>query len=182
MAFHPCILLQVALVRATVADLTGRRPLLGECLRDAFRFVLPVLGMTILMTLGAMLGFLLLIVPGIILWLMWSVSVPALVEERRGVIASMRRSAELTRGYKWPIFGLLVIVAIAGSMLGGVLGILNLLAGGPQSPLWLLRVVVAGLAQTVSSMISATTVAVIYVDLREAKEGTMPSTLAAIFA
>ena len=35
------------------------------------------------------MGFMLLIVPGIILWLRWSVAVPVLVQERLGVLGSM---------------------------------------------------------------------------------------------
>ncbi len=42
-----------------------------------------------------------------------SVLVPVIVVERPGVIASLRRSAELTKGSAWKIFGLLIMAMLA---------------------------------------------------------------------
>jgi len=74
--------------------------------------ILPVIGLSMLMGLAIGLGFLLLIVPGILLALMWAVAVPAKVLENRGVTDAMSRSSELTQGSRGRIFviGLLIFV------------------------------------------------------------------------
>jgi hypothetical protein len=119
------LVVQGALTRAAVADSEGRRATFGECLRAALKVVLPMLGVLILWSLSVGLGMLLLLVPGIILMLMWSVAVPALVEERTGVFGAFARSRMLTSGHRWKILGLLLLllgaymlVAIVFSLIG----------------------------------------------------------------
>ncbi|HEX8118643.1 MAG TPA: hypothetical protein VF521_15315, partial [Pyrinomonadaceae bacterium] len=58
----------------------------------------------VLQILVTTFGYILLIVPGIIFSLMFSVSVPAAIVERLGAVDAMRRSYELTKGYKGLIF------------------------------------------------------------------------------
>ncbi len=87
----------------------------GDLLQIGFRKMWPVLGVSLLAGLGAVLGYMLLIVPGIILSLMWSVATPACVAENLGVMDSLKRSADLTKGSKLQIFLtwlLLVVVAV----------------------------------------------------------------------
>ncbi len=92
--------------------LRGHPLRVGEALQRAFARFLPLIGLSILCGLGVMLGMVLLIVPGVILFCMWAVVVPACVVEGLGVTASMSRSADLTKGYRWQILGLLLLLAI----------------------------------------------------------------------
>jgi hypothetical protein len=73
--------------------------------------VLGVLGLSLLITLAAGLGLFFIIVPGVILWIMWSLAVPVKVLEHKGVFDSMSRSMELTKGHWGRIFviGLLIL-------------------------------------------------------------------------
>ncbi|TIP97719.1 MAG: hypothetical protein E5X61_40330, partial [Mesorhizobium sp.] len=107
------LLLQSALVRATIEDLNGKQPSVGDCIKIAVGCFLPTLGIGLLAVLGAGLGLILLIVPGIILWLRWSVAVPVLVQERLGVFGSMARSSDLTKGSRWALFGLFLVMIVA---------------------------------------------------------------------
>lgn len=94
-------------------------------------------------SLRAMLA---LIVPGIILWLGWSMSVPVLIQERRGVFGSMSRSRALTKGNRWSLFGLfLILVIIAMVIQWGILLVFVLFGG-------ILAQLGAALVQTVISM------------------------------
>ena len=63
-----------------------------------------VIGMSILVGLGVGLGFVALIVPGIILAMMWSLAVPVKVLENKGATDAMTRSADLTKGDRGRIF------------------------------------------------------------------------------
>jgi hypothetical protein len=95
-----------------VADLQdGRRdhsP--GELLRSAT----PVLGQLILVGIvagvGIVIGFLLIVVPGLILITIWSVAAPVVVLERPGVFAALGRSRELVRGNGWQVFGVIFVL------------------------------------------------------------------------
>ena len=62
--------------------------------------------------IGIGVGLVLLIVPGIILALMWALTIPVAVIEDTGLRDSVNRSAELTKGHRGRVFvlGLLVLV------------------------------------------------------------------------
>src|SRR3546814_9355065 len=77
-------LVQGALVRATIAHTEGRRASFGESAAAGLAVALPLIGLSILAAIGIWLGLILLIVPGIMLFCMWAVVAPALVEERTG--------------------------------------------------------------------------------------------------
>ena len=66
--------------------------------------LVPALLATILVGAAAMVGFMLLIVPGIILSLMFSQFVNVMVDRRVGVIESLRLSIEATEGNKVTLF------------------------------------------------------------------------------
>lgn len=101
---------------------------LADCFGVGVAKLLPVLALTLLWYLGVGLGWMLLLVPGLILMVMWSVAMPALVGEDLNVIASFGRSRELTKGSRIMIFLTLliflvviyvVLFAILGAMIGG---------------------------------------------------------------
>lgn len=82
--------------------------------------ILGVIGLSGVVSLAAGVACLALIVPGVLLFIMWSLSVPTKVLEHKGIFDSMSRSMELTKGSRGRIFviGVLVIVlAIAVSWL-----------------------------------------------------------------
>jgi hypothetical protein len=87
---------------------------------DSFRAVkgqvLGVLGLSLLVNLAAGCGLVALIVPGVLLWIMWSLAVPVKVLEHQGVFDSMSRSMELTKGDWGRIFviGLLIVALKVG--------------------------------------------------------------------
>lgn len=78
--------------------------------------VLGVMGLSLLIGLVAGVACLALVVPGVLLFIMWSLSVPAKVLENKGVSDAMSRSMDLTKGSRGRIFviGLLVLVLTLG--------------------------------------------------------------------
>lgn len=99
------------LVTALVC-LPGRPDGIGEL----WRAVRPVLGVMIWVTLvyvtAMFAGALALLVPGLIILTIWSVSVQAVVVERAGLRLALRRSAELVRGNGFAVFGFLLLTGI----------------------------------------------------------------------
>lgn len=170
-------LMQTSLVVATLQDLSGQRVDIAACLKRALVMFFPLIGLSILMALGTAAAAMLLIIPGLILYVMWFVAVPALVEERRGVIAALGRSRQLTQGARWPIFGLVVAFLLLSALLSLAPALLGFLALGSLG-----GSVVQALLSVLTSLISSTGIAATYVELRTVKEGTNVDALAAIFA
>lgn len=169
------ILLQATLIVATLNDLGGKPLSLAECVSRALKKLLPLIGLGIIMAFGIGLGMILLIVPGIILYLMWAVATPVMMAEDRGIIDSLKRSAELTSGSKRMIFVLLLIFFVLAMVFGLLVAFV-----GSLSTLFLAIVTVV--SNTITGALQGAGVASIYVDLRTAKEGTDTSALAEIFA
>jgi hypothetical protein len=101
----------------------------GELFGSVSPVLVPLIAVSILAGLGIGIGFVLLIVPGLVLLTFWSVAAPVVVIERPGVFAAFGRSRELVRGYGWPVFGTVVLVfllviaaSIAAALIGAVLG------------------------------------------------------------
>jgi hypothetical protein len=108
----------------------GRRDhTMGELFSSVSPVLLALIAVSILGALGIGIGFLLLVVPGLVLLTFWSVVAPVTVIERPGVFTAFGRSWELVRGYAWPVFGTIVLVfllvvaaSIAAALIGLALG------------------------------------------------------------
>jgi len=167
---------QAIMLHTAFQDMSGRRISLSESLRAALSRWLPLIGLSICVGFGVMLGTLMLIVPGIILIMMWYVANPACIVERLGVFASMRRSSELTKGHRWSIFGMWVLIAIASGVISAVLkGVLGLTGSS--------GLVISGtLAWTALATAFGVVFAIsTYHDLRVAKEGVDTRQIVAVF-
>ena len=174
-------LLQTFIARATVEDLTGNQPSIGECFSASASVLPQAIGIALLVAIASGFAMLLLIVPGVMLWLGWCVAIPVVVQEREGVFDGMSRSRFLTRGSRWALFALFLILAILVWIVQLVVGF----AGGLSTFLvgpYIGGALGAGIASTVSVVIMNTAAAAAYVELRQAKEGTGIDELAQVFA
>jgi hypothetical protein len=175
--------LQAGLVQGTITDLNGTRPSLGACLSTGFKVFLPLLAIAILAYLGMIAGLILLIVPGIMLALSWSVVVPVKVVENTGIFESFGRSRALTSGHRWKILGLVVIYIL---IVFGIQMVVALLSGAS-----LLRpnaasagaayLILAWIVRIPLTALGAVGAASLYYELRLVKEGIAPAQLAAAF-
>ena len=178
-------LLQAALTHGTIVALNGRKAGIGECLTTGLRHAIPLAVITFLASLGLILGFILLVVPFFILLTMWAVLTPVRVAEQTSIGETFSRSAELTSGFRWHIFGLLVIYIVAlwlvGLVVGLVSGITMIGSGGGIASFSTVYVVANGIGTIITSLFGATLIASTYYELRMAKEGIGPEQLAAVF-
>jgi hypothetical protein len=148
-------------IHAVVVIGEGRRPRLRAVAWRGLQ-VLPVVAAADIMTsIGIFLGFIALVVPGILLTLRWAVVSQAAALEDEGWLAAVRGSARLTTGYYWHVLGLLFFTAtLAGAVYFGARAI-------PLGSMSGLGSVTVGIAvYTVLASFSALTLALLYFDLR----------------
>ena len=169
-------LLQAIIVSMTLDSLGGTSPSPGRSISLGLRRILPILVATLLSYLAISLGLMLFVVPGLILLTMWILLVPVIVAEGKGPLGSFGRSAELTKGSRWRIFGLMVIlfvIQVGALFLAGFVG--TALGGRVASA------AAAAVSSGFSAILLATFLASLYVELRRAKEGKSVDGLAEIF-
>lgn len=183
LSFVGTYVLQAAIVVGSVNSLNGRPVRLGNMLEVGLRNFLPLLGLAIVMGAAMGLGMILLLVPGIILAVLWCVAAPSLVAEKRGIFESLQRSRELTRGHRWPIFGLIVIYFIVYMVIAGTVSGVSVATGGNLDGTGNLVVtlIATPLIAVAQALIGSSGVAAIYYELRTAKEGVGADELAAVF-
>lgn len=178
-AFVLSSIAQGVLTKAAVASSDGMKIGILDCLRPALSKLLPVIGAAILAILGSGLGMLLLLVPGIILVLMWSVAVPAIVNEDLGPIEGLGRSRALTSGSKWKIFALYLVAGVIYLVIAMLFGLL--ISSISNSQFGFIGVALNLIGTTLSIAIMVTIPPALYIELREAKEGPVTEALAQIF-
>lgn len=157
----------------------GRTHPLMSYVNPALRSAFPIAILAIVAGIATGLASLALIIPGLWVYAVFSVFVPAVVVDRAG-FGALGRSAQLTKGYRWPIVGTVVIIGICTFVLSFVA---NFIAGlvdtvGLGTPI---SVVVAALVNAAVYGLSGISVALIYARLREIKEGVGIDDLAAVF-
>ena len=176
-------LLQGMVLKAAINGFNGKPTPFGRAFDTAISKVLPLIGLAILTTLALLVGFLLFIVPMIFLCVIWSVTAPSLVVEQRGVFESFTRSAELTRGHRWSVLGLLAIYVAMSWIINLVGGGIGLALGGfgasgiNAAPIMIVNTVI-NIITAVGASVGA---ASLYYELRTAKEGVSADALAAVF-
>ena len=129
LSFAATYVVQASLIKAVQDVRDGRVDLdLSETVQAASPYILPVIGAAILAGIGITIGFILLIVPGLILLTFWCLIIPFIVLGGSGVFASFGNSWRTVRGYAWRVFGtyvLVFLILIAFSIvLGLILGLL----------------------------------------------------------
>ncbi|MFC5800623.1 hypothetical protein [Streptomyces formicae] len=151
-------------------------------------------------TAGALIAFgfigaLVTVVPAVWLWVKFSLAPAAVVFEKQGPIAAMRRSSALVRGRWWPVFGISLLAYLIAAVIAWVIqqvlttmALIPTMAGapdlGPEPELsellsvFAVYIVVAFVAQLIAYVIQTTfpplVNGLLYVDQRIRKENLAP--------
>jgi hypothetical protein len=166
-----------ALMKFVSETYLGNNPTVGQ----VYSFVLPKIGTIVLAAfltgLVVMLGFFLLIVPGVIFSLWYWLTAQVVVMENLPATQAMSRSKALTSGNLGKIFAVGLVVSLIAMVISGVISG----AGGAISSLFmiqgnfLLMNMVNGLfssvAQIIALPLSTAAAVLVYYDLRIRKEG-----------
>jgi hypothetical protein len=147
----------------------GRRDqTVGDLFSSAAPAILALIVFGILFGIGVGIGFILVIIPGLILLTFWSVGAPAIVVEGAGPIEAFGRSWRLVRGDAWSVFAALVVILLIVIAIGIVLGAI-------ATPIGDGAIVVASvISGVITAPIFSLAVSVIYFDLGGGRAAAAP--------
>ncbi len=157
-------LLLGALTRGAAGALIGRNVDVSASYGYAFSRLGPLIGLALLVALVVGIGFILLVIPGIIVLVFLAASVPAFIIEGLGVTDSMSRSWKLVSGSWWHTLAVILVAAT----------ILTAIGGHTFFGVWIL----SAIAQIITAPFVALVSVVLYVDLRARHESLTATTLA----
>jgi hypothetical protein len=149
-------------VHAVIEVGEGRRPKIGPVAMQGLRVLAVVAAAEIVAGILIALGFVALIVPGILLSLRWSVVAQTAAVDHEGWLPALRRSGKLTAGHYWHIFRVLLAIGVLTFLIAAIAGALT--GGGNSANV--VSVVVGIAVYTVIASFGALTLAVLYFDLR----------------
>jgi hypothetical protein len=196
-----CTLFTTAILTIVISrSVLGRSVTLPEAWKEARPRLPKLLGFTLLLALmsigilavglspgllvGSIAGVALALLGGlaafvVVIWLMvrFSLTSPALVLERQGVLESMRRSTKLVSGAWWRTFGILALTGLLTLVISLLLAIpFALIAtaldndGTNSWPFLIVTGIGAVIASTITYPISAGVTVLLYVDQRIRRE------------
>lgn len=168
--------LEAALAFGVVRHLRGGHAGFMESFIQFVRRIVPASVIAVIVAVVTGVGFMLFVVPGVVLTMILWVAAPAVVVERGGLRA-LSRSAELTRGFKGQIFGLALILVLFQVVLATIAGMVSTAITTSSLLAWTMSQAVG----LVLSGIWATAVAVTYHDLRVLREGVDTRTVSRVF-
>ena len=184
------ILLQAVIVRMSISLHTQMGAQIGAAIKGAVFGLLPMLVLGTLAGLASGIAFLFLIVPGLYVVAIIYVYVPAIVFEGAG-FSALGRSETLTKGYRWAIIGLLILLALINIAVMFGAGILIAIVGlavdpnvvqeasDPVTAIWMN--ILSSALQAVVLPIGLIASGLVYARLREIKEGGSTGDLLKVF-
>lgn len=155
----------------------GERSEWRSSLRYAFHHFRSLVWVVLISTVATLVGFVLCLLPGIWLAVIWSVAIPVLLTEGRRGTKALGRSFNLVQSRFWPATGVIVIAFLIQLVLGwavgaGLLSAVFLTEIGENVLLTqVLNGAAGALAAIIATPFQAAIAAVLYFDLRVRSEG-----------
>lgn len=179
-----------AILHIIAQDFVDKRVSLGDALNFGLRRFGSLFVTSLLVGLVLVVGFILLIVPGIIFYVWYAFFAQVVVVEGLSGTAAMERSKALTEGYRWRIFGVIILVGIIGAVIGFAVGLLNFVIPSyeqlvvpktgpfdsgirlvPIYPNFYINTLLGILVQILVATYQTICITLLYFDLRNRKEG-----------
>lgn len=179
-----------AIIHMSVAALNERAVKLGESLKAGLSLFFPLLVIFVLYLIGTIIGFMLLIIPGVFIMLGWALAMHIKVVEGGSIMEALSRSWSLSQGYKRWILLMIIIFGVLGAVLGLVFQIPVLFFGDSQTAIidggskafWIANAIGTGLAQMIAAALSYVGLTATYLEIRRVKEGVDSDKIADIFS
>jgi hypothetical protein len=141
--------------------------------------ILGVVGLSLLVGLAAGAGLVLLVVPGVLLFIMWALAVPAKVLENLDVTDAMSRSSDLTKGDRGRVFVVMLLFFVLGIGVSLLLrwpiemaaGVTSIFAIQRTAPGWQVAVLVSAfVSECLVGPLATIGLSLLYYDERVRKE------------
>jgi uncharacterized membrane protein len=168
---------QVVIITIVLADLRGQSTDLATSVRNGLDRYSPALRANVLQGIGTVIGLVLLVVPGLILVAMLSVVTPVVIAEGQKAVASLNRSAALTKGYRWKVFGVMAVLYFSVFTTAAVFITIEatIRKGG------IFVAFSEYIAEILTTILLGVIPTVLYYDLRRAKDGLTVNEVATVF-
>jgi hypothetical protein len=162
--------LQAAILRAAAQATIGDPVDVEASYRYGWKRLWSVVLVSILVGLVVAVGFILLVIPGIIFLVFLSVSIPVLIVEGRRGTEAMGRSWNLVKGNFWHAFAVVVVAAL-------IVGIISSIIGAIGGDNWAVRWIFTAIAQILTVPFASLVSVLLYLDLRARSESLSADTL-----
>jgi hypothetical protein len=174
---------QGAIVYLALASDRGTPLSVNQAIRRALWRVIPLTLQMLIFGVGFTVGLLLFVVPGLMLATRWAVAPSALLDSDAGIFGAFERSAQLTRGARWRVLALSLLLFTVSGLLTVASSLLEA-AAGPDllTPSALLPVLAGAAVTAVSWTFLAVAQAALYLELLERKEGPSHDKLTEVFS
>jgi hypothetical protein len=158
---------QGMVVEAVVDILDGRRDhTIGSLFSSVSPVIWTLIGAGLLATIIIVIGFILIIVPGLIALTFLAVVAPAVVIDRASATGALSRSRELVRDNAWRVFGVIVVLFLLTALISGIL---NAIGGSASDDSFVGFALADLVGRMLLSPLSAIAATVMYVELRRVK-------------
>ncbi len=115
--------------KAIADDYLGETPNWLDSIQYGVDRLWPLVLGSILFGISVFVGLIFFVIPGVILWVSWSIWVAVVIVEDMSATGALGRSNRLVKGRRWPVFGYFILIylivwlitAIVGGLLGAVL-------------------------------------------------------------
>ena len=158
---------------------------LQECLRVGLGKVFPLTVFLVMWGLALMFGYVLFVIPMLMMLAAWAVAVPAMVGENLSIMDAFGRSRYLTRGYRLQIFAVLFALLLVMALVWGIgtASVINLSGGdaGEEGTAALLAGALMLPVGWLIGMLNKATLASLYVETFLVKEGSPTGQLSEVF-
>lgn|GEM_PF-4481165 len=159
--------------------LRGRKISLGRCLRETLPCYFKVLVTLLSVGFLGFAGYMLCIVPGIIIIVGLYLAVPIATVERLSMPMALKRSWALTEGYRLSLFLFLLLMSVINYVFVIPMSLLESVEGGEVATGAL--AVVALPVMLLVSLVSIVSYGVAYFDLRHLQEGDLDENVVDVF-
>ena len=136
---------------------------IGGLINKVTPVLLTIIVASFLSGLGIAIGFVLCIIPGVVLATMWSVIAPSIVVERRGVFDAFSRSWELVKPNFWQTLGVILIFFV------GVMVVVGAIATATAAASVAVAAVVVWVVSLLLAPLTALAASILFFELRAAQ-------------
>lgn len=92
----------------------GKQATVEEIFNGSYAYFWRLLGVAIVVGLAIIIGFFLLIIPGLIMFRRYALSPFYLMDKNLGIREAMSKSAEQSKPYSWRLYDVLAIIVLIG--------------------------------------------------------------------